>query len=146
MDLHWSATKGSKLTENRTSPRDKVFLVIVRDVLVGQDLAQTILDEYPAAHVIVVASPEDAMVALADVTAIEIAFVAAEPQTFDASPLERALVIRQGKVVLMGSWSDTGFPLASWRMLPFPFTTADVRCMFAPRRQGGTAIGATEVL
>ena len=112
---------------------DPVFLVVVRDVVVGQDLAQIIVDDHPTARVIVVSSLGAAVPALAEVAAVEVAFVAAEPQVFATSPLAGDLVVRGGKVVLMGLWDDAAPPLASWKMLPFPFTTDDVRGVIAAR-------------
>lgn len=116
-----------------TGERAAVFLVVERDVLVGQDLAQAITEDHPSAKVIVVPSLEDAVVAVADVDSIQIAFVGAEPQALSASPLAQGLAMRGGLVVLTGLWPERVHTPAGWKMLPFPFTTDDVRGVMAAR-------------
>lgn len=70
---------------------EKAFLIVVRDVVVGQDLAQTITDDRPKARVIISPSLEEAVTALRDVSAVEMAFVAADPGVFEHSALADAL-------------------------------------------------------
>lgn len=125
------AARGTSVTNNHTSLVDATVLVVVRDILVGQDLAQTISEARPEARVIVVTSLEDAVAALADVQAVALTFIAAEPEALTASPLAQALADRGAKVVLMGTWADQRSVVKSWKRLPLPFTSEHVRDVIA---------------
>lgn len=123
------------MTDNKTASDMATFLIVVREVVVGQDLAETIAEDRPNARVIIVATLEDALVSLADVATLEIAFIAADPAVLESSRLTPALAARGGQVVLMGVWADHPPATSSWKLLPFPFTTEDVlRLMAAGHR------------
>ena len=117
--------------KNLTSLPPAACLIVVRDVIVRLDLAHIIAGDQPQARVIAVTTFDAAVLALADISAIDIAFVAAEPEDFENSPLARCLAERGGQVVLMGAMASQSAPLARWRLLPFPFTTDDVRRLIA---------------
>lgn len=119
------------MTDNKTAAANASFLIVARDVLVGQDLAQTIADNRPRARVIIVTTLEDAIGALKDVATIEIAFIAAEPEALACSSVGPAVAMRGGQVVLLGAWADQLPATASWKLLPSPFTTEDVRGVIA---------------
>lgn len=114
------------MTEINTASASATFLIVVREILVGQDLAMTIEEERPGAKVIVVATLDAAPAALTDVAALEVAFIAADPARFEHSPLAQMISALGGKIVLMGLWFPEACSAANWKILPFPFTTEDV--------------------
>lgn len=103
------------------------YLIVVSDVIVGQDLAQTISDEHPDAEIIVVTTLDAAVTALAAVPFVGVAFIAADPERLARSQLNRILAGQGAQVVLMGLWTDQAPKVAGWKLLPFPFTTETVR-------------------
>jgi len=110
-----------------------VVLIVLKEVLVGQDLAQAVRDERPDARVVIAQTPEAALSAIDDEARVEIAFVAAEPQVFERSSLVRGLTKRGARVVMLGVWTDPAALPGSWTLLPFPFTTEDVRALIPSR-------------
>lgn len=115
------------MTDNYPGSLRGAFVIVVRDVLVGQDLAQTIAEDRPEAPVIVATSLQGALVAMHEVATVEAAFVAADPKEFARSPLAFALAECGAQVVLMGLWADEPLPVTGWKRLRYPFTSDDVR-------------------
>lgn len=121
------------MTNVTTTPVEQVFLILVGDVLVGQDLAQTIADDRPHARVIIAASLDSAATVLRDEAAVEIAFIEAQPLALQGSALAPILADRGAQIVLLGLWSEDAPPVPNWKTLPFPFTTDDVRVTLTTR-------------
>lgn len=103
---------------------EKVFVIVVREALVGRDLADTIAETHPRARMVLADTLAAALVAVQPLEAVDLAFIAAEPAVFEASALAEALAARGAEVVLMGVTNPQG---VRWRILAFPFSTADVR-------------------
>lgn len=55
---------------------------------------------------------------------LDLAFVAASGEAFEASPLAGHVAARGGEVVLLGHTAER--QPARWRVLDFPFTVADL--------------------
>lgn len=103
--------------------RCRSYLVLVRETLVACDLAQTIVEFDPQARVICATSVEEAEAALADLTSVEIAFVAEGPTRFAGTPLHVGLTIRGGRVVLLGLEAEDHGPSSVFDVLMQPFNT-----------------------
>lgn len=114
-------------------PRSGAYLIVVSDVVVGQDLAQAICEDHPQAEIVVATSLDEAVGALGAVPFVGVAFIAAEPEKLERSRLYRVLSAQGAQVVLMGLWTDQAPKAAGWKLLPFPFTTDNVRGLLATR-------------
>lgn len=102
------------------------YLIVLREVLIAQDLAQTITDHDPAARVIMVANPDDAVNALAGIERITVAFVSAAPGEYTVSSLGPAIKARHGRVILLGFEAEAGGATQDWEVLRQPFDTDGV--------------------
>lgn len=103
--------------------RHRNYLVVMTEALVACDLAQAIEEFDPSAKVISVSSVEDAEAALADLATVEIAFVARGPTRFAGTALHRSLVVRGGRVVLLGLDAEDHGPSPVFDVLSQPFDT-----------------------
>jgi len=99
------------------------YIILVSETLVAQDIAQTIADFDPAAHVILVTNPAEIETALADVGSLSVAFIAGNPHSFVGSPVEQAIRARGGRTVLLGVEAETTGPTADFDVLAQPFDT-----------------------
>jgi len=99
------------------------YIVLVTEALVGQDIAQTIADFDPAAHVILVASLAEAEAALAQIDTVAVAFVAGKPHCFAGSHFAAAITARGGRLVLLGVEAEASGPTADFDVLTQPFDT-----------------------
>lgn len=111
---------------NRTKTGSDAYLIVLRELVIAQDIAQTIGDVDPAARIIVTATPTEALAALADVDRLAVAFVSALPEQFDDLPLRQAIARRGGRAVLLGHEAETAGPSDKWDVLPQPFSTQTV--------------------
>ena len=125
---------------NQSGTASAAYLIVVQEVVVAQDLAQTISDHQPGAHIIMAASLNAAIEALIDVPRVEIAFVAADPQAYLESQFAKVLAARGAQVVLMGVWGEVRRSAQIWNLLPFPFTTDDVRGLMAAHHGRGASL------
>ena len=106
----------------------RAYLVVLRHVLVAQDLAQAIAEWDPAAG-----AQGRLLLALDGVEALAVAFVAEPPERFRTSRLAGAIAARGGRAVLMGEAAEAapdGYPV-----LARPFATADVHALLARLRR-----------
>ena len=110
------------------------YLIVLRHVVVAQDIAMTIADRDPGARVVTVASPAEALPALGDVGRLAVAFVAEAPREHRESDLARAIATRGGRVVLIGEAAETEGAELGFPVLARPFSTEDILAHLA----GGT--------
>lgn len=102
------------------------YLIVLRHVLVAEDIAMTVAEFDPAARVIAVASPAEALPHLDGVGQVAMAFVGQGPSGFRDSDLHRALDRRGSRVVLLGEEAEAAGEAAGFPVLVRPFTTVDV--------------------
>ncbi len=103
------------------------FLVVLDDVLVARDLAQTAAEFSPACDVVVTTTSALALVALADVVNLNAAFLGMEPDAFDGSALQAAIATRGGRVFLLGEEAERLGRGEGWEALVRPFTSDAVK-------------------
>lgn len=103
--------------------RADTYVIVLRELLIAQDLAQTITDRDPAARVILAATPDEAVIALSDVARVVVAFVSAAPSEYIASSLGPAIKARRGRVILLGCEAEGVGATQDWDVLPQPFDT-----------------------
>ena len=100
----------------------RAHLVVLRHVVVAQDIALTLADADAGASVILVASPSEALAALDRVEAVGVAFVAEAPRRFAGSPLAREVAARGGRAVLIGEDAEAEGAALGFKVLVRPFT------------------------
>ncbi len=104
-------------------------LVVLRHLLVAEDLAQAIAERTPPGRVLLARDGGEALALLDGVAALGLAFVGEAPARFRGSALEAAIAARGGRAVLMGEAAEAdpaGFPV-----LARPFTTGSVHALLA---------------
>lgn len=111
------------MTEDTDS--EATCLILVRDALIRQDIAQAVADAADV-EVIAVDTMANATLAITNKTQLSLAFVEATPDCYRESALAAHLAERGARVVLVGSWDDRAAKAHGWAMLRFPFTTDDV--------------------
>jgi len=99
------------------------YLIVMSQVLVAQDIAMTIRDHDPGATVIVATGVGHALVQLQPVSRLDLAFLTEHPTAFAGSPLARAIALRGGRTVLLGSDAENTGPNGDWDVLAQPFDT-----------------------
>lgn len=102
------------------------YLIVLRHVLVAQDIAMTIAEFDPAARIVTAASGAEAMSLLAGVGRLAMAFVGAGPGAYRASPLAQAVRERGGRVVLMGDEAEEEGEAEGFAVLARPFGTGNI--------------------
>jgi hypothetical protein len=102
------------------------YLVVLRHVLVAQDIAMTIAEFDPAARVATAAGPAEALPLLEGVERVAVAFVGMGPEAYRASALSRAVAERGGRVVLLGEEAELAGEAAGFAVLVRPFTTGNI--------------------
>ena len=102
------------------------YLVVLRHVVVAQDIAQTLEEAVPGAAVIVAPSMDDAAMVPDGVERVAVAFVGAGPRAWRTSALARAVAARGGRVVLMGGKAEAEGVAAGFDVLFRPFSIAAV--------------------
>ena len=110
------------------------YLIVLRHVLVAQDIAMTIADADPGALVVTAASPAEALPALGTVRRLAVAFVAESPRGHGDTELGRAISARGGRVVLIGEAAEAEGEALGFPVLTRPFSTGDILAHLA----GGT--------
>ena len=105
------------------SPRG-AYLVVLRHVVVAQDIAGALHDHDPGAPVLHAVGAAEALRLLDGEPALRVAFVSEAPAAFAGSPLQAAIAVRGGRAVLIGEAAEAdGMGFA---VLARPFTTAAV--------------------
>jgi hypothetical protein len=111
------------------------YLIVLRHVLVAQDIAMTIGEFDSGARILTAASGAEALPLLEGVERLAMAFVGRGPQAFRASPLARAVTERGGRVVLMGEEAEAQGEAQGFSVLVRPFGTSDVLTHLDPDRR-----------
>lgn len=101
-----------------------LFVVVLREVLVGRDIEMIIRDSCPDAHVLVTPNLRDAEVALPE-GRIRAVFVQSEAAAILASSVGQRVANDRGLVVLVGQDEIPALP-EGWKALPFPFAGHEV--------------------
>jgi hypothetical protein len=125
--------KGATLTNDKSRSALAVYLVVVQDMLIQQDIAQAIEEFSQNARIVLADSLTNAVNALGDIADISMAFVAAMPDAFLQSPLASELAKRRADVVLAGVWDDDSAQTRDWAVLRYPFSTADIHNLLSVR-------------
>jgi hypothetical protein len=103
-----------------------VILIVMQNVLIANDIEQTILEAWPDADVITVASVDAAEEAMTSHPRIEIAFLELDSATPPPSHLTDMVTRGGGKMVMLGYEQAAPSFSADWPKLDFPFTTDDL--------------------
>jgi len=132
----WRAAAGDLgMTDTGTGEGDRpAYLIVLRHVLVAQDIAMTIADADPGALVVTATSPAEALPALGTVRRLAVAFVSESPRNHGDSDLGRAISARGGRVVLIGEAAEAEGEALGFPVLTRPFSTGDILAHLA----GGT--------
>lgn len=102
------------------------YLIVLRHVLVAQDIAMAIAEHDSTARVILARDEAEALPRLAEVARLAMAFVGQDPVAFRRSVLGRAVTERGGRIVLMGQEAESEGETQGFAVLARPFTTGDV--------------------
>ena len=102
------------------------YLIVLRHVLVAQDIAMTIGEFDPGARILTAASGPEALPLLEGVERIAMAFVGNGPEAFRASLLAQAVAERGGRVVLMGEEAEAEGEAQGFAVLTRPFGTGNI--------------------
>lgn len=112
------------------------YLIVLRHVLVAQDIALTIAEFDPGARVVTAASVAEAMSLLPSVERLVMAFVGRGPDAYRASPLAQAVKDRGGRVVLMGEEAEEEGEAQGFAVLARPFGTGNIMAHLDGERCG----------
>lgn len=102
------------------------YLILLRHILVAQDIAMTIKEFDPAARIVTATSPAEAEERLSGIADLALAFVGQSPDAYRTSSLSRAVAQRGGRVVLMGEEAELQGESLGFMVLARPFTTANI--------------------
>ena len=106
---------------------DRKFLIVERNRLVGEDLADIVREYHPGAQVELVADLPEAETYAAHVTGVSLAFVGGAHSTDLIDPLAAKLATKGGQVVLMRDFGERdNVGRKGWLFLAQPFTTGSV--------------------
>jgi hypothetical protein len=109
------------------------YLIVLRHVLVAQDIAMTIAEFDPGARILTSASGAEALPLLRGVERIAMAFVGKGPQRASAPPRwPRPWRNVVGRVVLMGEEAEAQGEAQGFAVLVRPFGTGDVLAHLDP--------------
>jgi hypothetical protein len=102
------------------------YLIVLRHVLVAQDIAMAIAEHDREARLILARDAAEALPQLGGVGRLAMAFVGQDPLDFRESALGHAVAERGGRVVLMGQEAEAEGEAQGFAVLARPFTTGDV--------------------
>ena len=85
-----------------------VYLVVMKETVVAQDIAGAIADARPGARIVIVASPAEARSALAGVDRLAAAFVSAAPQRDNGASTTLARKNGSGSAPTVGRMAPGG--------------------------------------
>lgn len=111
-------------TGTRPEGGEGAYLIVLRHVVVAQDIALTLSDHDPGAPVLLATATTEALRLLEGAPCLRVAFVAEAPALFAGSSLEAAIAARGGRPVLIGEAAEAD-PMG-FAVLLRPFTTAAV--------------------
>ena len=112
--------------------KDRTYLILTSQVLVGEDMAQCIVELFPDAQVLQFRTTDTLHEALASLGAVDTAFLEARSVAHGCEKVIAALEALGGKIVLLGAEDDEVMDGPKhedrqWRGLPMPFDTAMLR-------------------
>lgn len=102
------------------------YLIVLRHVLVAQDIALTIADVDPQARVVTAASEAEALSKLSGVDRLAVAFVGQSPRAYEGSALAEAVGRCGGRVVLLGEDAEAEGAELGYAVLVRPFSTGSI--------------------
>ena len=102
------------------------YLIVLRHVLVAQDIAMTIADVDPQARVVTAASEAEALSKLDGVERLAVAFVGQSPRAYEGSELAEAVGRCGGRVVLLGEDAEAEGAAMGYAVLVRPFSTGSI--------------------
>ena len=102
------------------------YLIVLRHVLVAQDIALTIADVDPQARVVTAASEAETLTKLGDVDRLAVAFVGQSPRAYEGSALAEAIGRCGGRVVLLGEEAEAEGAAMGYAVLVRPFSTGSI--------------------
>lgn len=108
-----------------------VYLIVLDDSIVAQDLAETVSEHDPLAGLISCKTLTEAVDAVAHVERIVVALVEAGPEQFRASPLAGLIAAKGGRVVLMGDDAEDSGMASGYPVLQRPFFPKTVLAILA---------------
>lgn len=129
-ELPEGATDGaSGLRSATASHPGRCHLVMLRHVVVAQDIALTLGDADAEAAIIMAGTSGEALAALEPVDVVGLAFVADDPRVFAQSPLALAIAERGGTAVLIGQAAEAEGEALGYPVLARPFTSDAVTAL-----------------
>lgn len=119
--------------------RQDVYLIAVHNVVVLQDLADTVRDFDPSATILTATNCAEALARLRSLERLTFAFIEAGSRRIADSRIDAEIRRRDGRIVLLGNeaedeW-DSGHPAARrWPILVRPFSSRTVVSMLMVAR------------
>lgn len=125
------------LDANRTR---RAYLVVFSDFVVLKDISDTIREHDAKAHVVEAAHAGEALHFICHESDVRVAFVEADPRTFEDTDIAIALRARGARIVLIGDAAEESTePRFGLSIMQRPFNAADVqRHLGDPVRGDGT--------
>lgn len=106
-----------------------LFLIVIEDLLIREDLRQAIVESVPFAEVRIADDAAAADAIAQNAGSGLTAFVSAEPALFAASPLAQTLQSVGANVILTEAWDASDPVPRGWDFLPAPFTSQDIHAI-----------------
>lgn len=114
------------MTSVFTDSGAEVFLIVVNDVLIAEDLAQAIAEVVPHADIIVTPALGLAQAAIAGRGRVVMACVQDDPALLAGSALAAVLGVQGARLVFLGDCDAAQAALSGGEALQYPFSTQDV--------------------
>jgi hypothetical protein len=109
-----------------TTTGSGVFLIVIDNMIIADDLRQAICDVCAHAHVIVAPALALSGAAIAGLGRVAMAFVHENPALLIGSGLAGVFASHGTRVVLMGDWDAAQAAKLGGEALQYPFSTQDV--------------------
>ena len=119
------------MQRNDMTDGTSVFLVILPEVVVAQDIEATIREHRPNAEVILARTP-DAAAELLHHRRVDAAFIESDAGAFLNTGLGKQVIAGGGRVIVVGQDSAETSPSDQVFALPFPFTSIDIANFLRP--------------
>ena len=99
------------------------YLIVMSQVLVAQEIAMTIRNLDTGAKVFIATDRGHAVAQLQSVSRLDLAFLSKHPFAYEGSSLSRAIELRGGRAILLGSDAERASPTKDWDVMEQPFDT-----------------------
>ncbi|SFA88170.1 hypothetical protein SAMN05421688_1446 [Poseidonocella pacifica] len=99
------------------------FLIVLRQLLVAEDIADTLCDRFPGAQVERTRGAEEALQRIEAGLRADLAFVEMSPAEFDRSDLKQALLLQGARIILLGDAAELAEEAEGFPVLRRPFST-----------------------